>query len=313
MAEPVALLDVGGFRPEVADKVLRLMPVLDRIRSHPFLGTRVCLHGGTALNLFVLRAPRLSVDIDLNYIANTDREAMMADRPRIENAIVQVGQELGFNVLPKASQHAGRSFLLKYQSGHGVDQVKIDVDYLNRAPLLPVQSATLRLASGADLVFPLNSTIELFAGKTKALLERVAVRDLYDVSSINVAYSALLERGDSRLLRRVMLYYLSVSAPFPRPFQVASRFSGRDRDVVDALYPVLLPGDRPTLAAMIETAEQFVATVSQPVDASEAEYVERASRADFAPELLFADYPATLSAAQADPAAAWKIQNLAKR
>lgn len=51
-------LDFTGFRPEVTEKVIRLLLVLDRIAAHPFLGSRVCLHGGTALNIFVLDQPR---------------------------------------------------------------------------------------------------------------------------------------------------------------------------------------------------------------------------------------------------------------
>jgi hypothetical protein len=40
-------IDFIGFRPEVADKVRRLLIVLDRIAAHPFLRDRICLHGGT--------------------------------------------------------------------------------------------------------------------------------------------------------------------------------------------------------------------------------------------------------------------------
>jgi hypothetical protein len=56
MAEPVTL-DLSGFAPQAVDKVNRLLGVLDAIQSDPMLGPRVCLHGGTALNLFVLGAP----------------------------------------------------------------------------------------------------------------------------------------------------------------------------------------------------------------------------------------------------------------
>ncbi|MDR1266627.1 MAG: nucleotidyl transferase AbiEii/AbiGii toxin family protein [Propionibacteriaceae bacterium] len=63
---------------------------------------------------------------------------------------------------------------------------------LNRSPLFPPQPKTVRTASGGAVTFPLNSEIELFAGKTKALLERVAVRDLYDVGGISTAYATLL-------------------------------------------------------------------------------------------------------------------------
>jgi predicted nucleotidyltransferase component of viral defense system len=80
VAESVTRLGFAAFEPQVADKVVRLLMVLDRIGSHPLLRPRLCLHGGTALNLFVLGSPRLSVDIDLNYVGSADREVMLAER-----------------------------------------------------------------------------------------------------------------------------------------------------------------------------------------------------------------------------------------
>lgn len=56
-----------GFNPLLLEKVLYLMQLLRSLNSHPYLKGRWTLKGGTALNLFIFRLPRLSVDIDLNY------------------------------------------------------------------------------------------------------------------------------------------------------------------------------------------------------------------------------------------------------
>jgi len=64
MAEAAAT----GFRPEILEKVIHLLNLLEGFRAHPFLKNRCALKGGTALNLFLFDVPRLSVDIDLNYI-----------------------------------------------------------------------------------------------------------------------------------------------------------------------------------------------------------------------------------------------------
>lgn len=311
MAERVNL-NFAGFRPEVVEKVIRLLLVLDRIANHGFLGSRLCLHGGTALNVFVLGLPRLSVDIDLSYVGSTDREQMLAERPAVEQAIADVARELGFMVTMSPAEHSGRTFRLQYQATAGLDSVKIDTNFLNRSPLLPLQHRRVVLDSGAEVAFPLNGDIELVAGKLKALVERVAVRDLYDTSRVAAIYPDLLARGDERLYRRVVLYYLAKSEPFPRRFVVVDRFAGRQKDVAETLHPMLLAGEEPHLEAMIDTAQAFLARASTPVDAEEAEYLERFSVADFAPELLFADYPDTLAAAKADPTASWKLQNLAR-
>ena len=70
-----------GFSTDALEKALRLLALLDAIRSHPFLGPRVALKGGTALNLFVFDVPRLSIDIDLDYIGSVARDTMLAERP----------------------------------------------------------------------------------------------------------------------------------------------------------------------------------------------------------------------------------------
>ena len=311
MVEPVTLR-LDGFAPAAVDKVVRLLGVLDAIHADPVLGQNVCLHGGTALNLFILSAPRLSVDIDLNYIGTTDLAQLQAARPDLEQTVVSVGEDLGYEVVTGKPEHSGRSFRLRYQGQSGSDAVKIDLDYLNRSPLLPVEVRAVRLGTGAVVEFPLNADVELAAGKTKALVERVAVRDLYDVNRLADRLPRMLAGGDARLLRRVILYYLSVSAPFPKPFQVADRFRGRGADVTNQLYPMLRPDDRPTLDELITVAEDYLHEVSQPGDDNEAQYLARAAQADFAPNLLFADYPESLSAALADPGARWKMLNLAK-
>jgi len=58
-----------GFRIEMIEKVLLLINLLNTLNSHPFLKGKWALKGGTALNLFLLNLPRLSVDIDLLIIS----------------------------------------------------------------------------------------------------------------------------------------------------------------------------------------------------------------------------------------------------
>jgi hypothetical protein len=314
MAESVtrAKLDFKGFRPETVDKVRHLLVVLDRINSHPYLKSRVCLHGGTALNLFFLGAPRLSVDSDLNYIGSYERDVMYAERPELEKALMNIGRELGFDVQPGAEEHSGRSFKLHYTGVGGADHVKIDMNYLNRSPLLALAMGTVETSDGSTVTFPINSNIELIGGKVKAMLDRVVPRDLYDVCQIAAIYPSLLESGNSMLFRRVLLYYASMSAPFPKPFEVARRFAGRDREVEEILYPMLIAGDRPDLQTMIATAVPFIAAVTTPEDDVEQRYFAEAATGHFRPELLFTDYPETLEAAKHDPAALWKMQNIQK-
>ena len=93
-----------GFDPPALEKVLRLMNLLNMLNAHPYLKGKWILKGGTALNLFLLRMPRLSVDIDLNYVGALDRETMLDERLKVEQAVQAVCSREGFNVrrVPRA-------------------------------------------------------------------------------------------------------------------------------------------------------------------------------------------------------------------
>jgi hypothetical protein len=81
------IMSTDEFEPRTVDKVERLLDLLDEMERHPSLKGKLALHGGTAINLFMLDVPRLSVDIDVSYIGSVSREDMLADRPRIEGGI----------------------------------------------------------------------------------------------------------------------------------------------------------------------------------------------------------------------------------
>ncbi|WP_455389460.1 nucleotidyl transferase AbiEii/AbiGii toxin family protein, partial [Petrachloros mirabilis] len=77
---------------------------------------RLALKGGTALNLFYFDVPRLSVDIDLNYVGAADRETMLEDRPKLEEAVQAVCAREGFTVRRLPTDHAGGKWRMSYKS-----------------------------------------------------------------------------------------------------------------------------------------------------------------------------------------------------
>ena len=81
----------NGYRPEILEKVLLLLGILEQITSVPYLRKRLALKGGTALNLFSFKnLPRLSVDIDFNYIGSHERDVMIAERKTVEEGIIAI-------------------------------------------------------------------------------------------------------------------------------------------------------------------------------------------------------------------------------
>ena len=74
--------EATGFRLEIVEKVFHLLHLHESLISHPFLKGRLALKGGTALNLFLFDLPRLSIDIDLNYIGGPQLEVILEERPK---------------------------------------------------------------------------------------------------------------------------------------------------------------------------------------------------------------------------------------
>jgi len=179
-----------GFRPEMLEKVFHLLNLLDGFTRHPFLKGRLALKGGTALNLFLSDVPRLSVDIDLNYIGAVDRETMTAERPKVEQAVQAVCSREGMNITRVPTDHAGGKWRLRYDSGLGEGaNLEIDLNFMFRVPLWPVTMRSASVGSCSVRNIPVLDLHELAAGKLAALLARRASRDLFDANQ-------LLARGD---------------------------------------------------------------------------------------------------------------------
>lgn len=171
-----------GFRIEILEKVWYLMNVLEGINSHPFLQDRLVLKGGTALNLFVFNLPRLSVDIDLNYVGLPSREGMISERPAIEKTMEAVFQRENLMIRRIPGKHAGGKWQLKYQSVLGNQgNLEVDLNFMFRIPLWEIQKYSSKLV-GHHQVHEIRilDFHELAAGKLTALFARNATRDLFD-------------------------------------------------------------------------------------------------------------------------------------
>src|SRR3990167_7987492 len=104
-----------GFRAEILEKVIRLIDLLNTLTNDEFLHSRIALKGGTALNLFHFDLPRLSVDIDLNYIGSVGRTIMLEEKPLILSAIDKICREKKYHTIRQPSEHAGGKWTICYK------------------------------------------------------------------------------------------------------------------------------------------------------------------------------------------------------
>jgi predicted nucleotidyltransferase component of viral defense system len=168
------------------EKVIRLLDLLADIAADEVLKERVALKGGTALNVFYLKLDRLSVDIDLNYIGELNREAMLADRPQVEAALTQILVAQGYALRRQPVGHGGGKWAARYGSALGGNaSLEVDLNFMMRQPLFGTATMTsVALGDRAPSQAVVVDIHEVIAGKLVALIDRNAARDLFDARRI---------------------------------------------------------------------------------------------------------------------------------
>ncbi len=201
--------DQTGFRAEILEKVWLLMNILEGINAHPYLQERLVLKGGTALNLFVFDLPRLSVDIDLNYVGMESREGMLSERPLVEKSLEAVFQRENLVIRRIPDKHAGGKWQLKYQSVLGNQgNLEVDLNFMFRIPLWDVQKCSSKFAGHHQInEIRILDPHELAAGKLTALFARNASRDLFDAHHLLTKM-----QFNSEHLRLAFVLYLGMSS-----------------------------------------------------------------------------------------------------
>jgi predicted nucleotidyltransferase component of viral defense system len=224
-----------GFRPEIMEKVWHLIAVLDGISVHPFLKDRLVLKGGTALNLFFFDLPRLSVDIDLNYIGKLNRQEMLLERPEVEKALEAVFQREGLSIRRIPEKHAGGKWQLRYASvlgGNG--NLEVDLNFMFRTPLYGTnKQCSHSIGTRKTKEIMLLDIHELGAGKLSALFGRHASRDLFDAHQLLTKCSLNAEQ-----LRLACVVYGAMGSKDWRQISIDD-IQFEEKELKDQLIPVL--------------------------------------------------------------------------
>jgi len=310
----VNAVSATGFGAEPLEKVFRLMALLDALNSHPFLKPRIALKGGTALNLFHFEVPRLSVDIDLNYIGAKDRETMLAEKPKIEQAVQAVCSREGLTIKRVPSDHAGGKWRLTYVGLKGFPgNLELDVNFMLRTPLWPCVTKECHpvgsLHAAPVRVLDLH---ELTAGKLAALLARSASRDVFD------AHALLVTPGlDAARLRLGFVVYGGINRMDWRTVSTAD-VTADVKEVQTGLVP-MLRGDRaPARRDVAAWADKLVNECRErlslvlPLNNQELEFLRLLNdEGAIAPEFLTSD-PAMQATVREHPGLKWKALNVRK-
>jgi len=140
------------------------------------------LKGGTAINLFIRSLPRLSVDIDLTYIPNNDRETALSE---ISEGLGRIKADLEKSILGISVTAVSREGeVAKIHCQLQKAQIKIEVNTTTRGviydPVLLKVDNIVQESFGRFAAIHVVSMAELYGGKICAALDRQHPRDLFD-------------------------------------------------------------------------------------------------------------------------------------
>ena len=280
---------------EYGDTVRLLMDVMPATFRSPHFAMK----GGTAINLFVLDMPRLSVDIDLAYTRLGVSRKVALDE--IAGALATLAADLKHEGMQARLVPAGADPDSKVVVTRKRRTVTVEVNTLFRGTILPTEARDLAPAAQAEFKRAQRVTTlsrsELYGGKVVAALDRQHPRDLFDVQQL------FLTTGVTSEVRRCFVLYL---AGHNRPPQEV--IDPRRKDI-EALYENDFRGmaehDVP-LAGLLEVRERLIKLIQDELSEDERRFLVSLVRGE--PDWAIA------GAAHASqlPAIQWKVQNIQK-
>ncbi len=160
------------------------------VRCIPAIAAEPCfaIKGGTAINLFELNLPRLSVDIDLTFLPLTDRATAIAE---INAALQRIEKRLEARGI--AVHTRGTDVSRKIACCANGAEIKIEPNFILRGAVYPVRllelSSKMSEIVGVSAEMQVLSFKELYGGKVCAALDRQHPRDLFDMAQFYKSHS----------------------------------------------------------------------------------------------------------------------------
>jgi hypothetical protein len=270
----------------------------------------LALKGGTAINLTVFNLPRLSVDIDLDYSKNIDREGMYYDRKIISEDIEKYMFSEGYQKSPKSkSRHSLDSMIYSYTNAAGInDNIKIEINYSMRTHIYPLVQRKIQTGGVLDEfeVLSLDGT-EIFGSKIKALLDRAAPRDLYDVDNM-IKFGLFNELEEKDKLRKCAVFYMAVgNKEVPTGIDLSPIDEISWYRIKTELLPVKRKKEKFDLDETINRVKTYLDDIMKLTD-SEKLFLDEFRDKKYHPEYLF-DEPEIVDRLLRHPMAIWKMQD----
>lgn len=282
----------ANFSKNTCEKVLRLLSILNFINESE-IKDALALKGGTAINLFLLDLPRLSVDIDMDFNIPSDRATMLSRRAKIDALIKGYMENEGYHLSDRSKfVHTLDSYVYSYQTTSGSNDVlKIEINYSDRVHVLKAENKHSTNVLGETASINVLSNEELIGSKINALLARTTPRDVYDVYNLFKTENI----KDETLIKKIAIFYLCLGSDIPVNFEdildnaLFKIQSLNYQRIKETLIPVLHKGikfDVQNVSAYVskKIKEMFI------LETNDIEFINAINDKKFVPSLLFEGY-----------------------
>ncbi len=299
------LAQESNFIKDTLEKVLRLSEILKFLNSDVVFKDKLALKGGTAINLTAVELPRLSVDIDLDFTVNVNKDELPEIKKKFKKRLTDYMWQEGYSLADSRDHFALTSFLFNYINNAGNrDNIKVEINFLDRCHVLPLEKKRI-LTKGIveDFEVLTLNTIELYASKINALLSRATPRDLYDVN-------AMIENNvitDTKLLRKCLVFYNAIGGDYDIQELDYKNVERLDyRKYKTQLKPVISKDDKFDIEKAKEIVIAYVKDLLVLTD-GEKEFLSKLQEKAYAPELLF-NNKEIIANVKNHPAALWRVR-----
>ena len=294
--------ELGFPHVDELEKVLRLKEILKLISEDNVLSKQLVLKGGTAINLLWFDLPRLSVDIDLNYIGAVEKDKMEKARTTVIQPILEsMFKSLKYKIETRL-EYANNTYELRYtNSNNGNGVIKLDINYLHRIPIHGVIEKKFKvLGEESDFTVRTLTLEELYAGKLKALFDRSTPRDLFDVYMLVKNYANEI---NEQKLKKAFIFLGTIGIPDFDKLNAEKINRINQVDFENILKPMLRNSSNIDLAEMLNYTKPFLEKMLT-FNKSEKMFITSFfNEKELLPEVLFEsksfdflkNYPAALS------------------
>ena len=282
-----------GFIRDTLEKVTRLADILEYLNTNPILKDSLALKGGTAINLTIFNLPRLSVDIDLDYLKTNSREEMLESRKVINSTIDRYMVSQGYSKNPKTKNpHSLDSWVYDYMGASGNnDNIKIEVNYSLRSHIFQAEERSIITEHfSSEYKVKCLAPIEIYGSKMNALLSRAAARDLYDTS--NMICNNLFDESEEEMLRKCVIFYAAITARDKKTINKTFDTKGIDsitkKKIKTGLNPVIKTKEYFELESAKKLVKEYISDLMV-LTKEENEFLNKFESGEYMPELLFKD------------------------